>query len=94
MVVQNEGGLFLQGWAIVENTTEEDWDKVNLTLVSGRPISFRMDLYQPLYVNRPLVEMELYASLRPQAKVKAVCEKLKKIGISPKEASPSRKPAT
>ena len=44
---------FLQGWAIVENTTEEDWNDVGLTLVSGRPISFVMDLYQPLYVQRP-----------------------------------------
>jgi hypothetical protein len=34
-------------------------------LVSGRPISFRMDLYNPLYVQRPLVEPELFASLRP-----------------------------
>ena len=57
---------FLQGWAIVENTTEEDWSGVDLTLVSGRPISFIMDLYEPLYVARPTVEMELYASLRPQ----------------------------
>jgi len=39
---------FLQGWAIVENTTDEDWKAVNLTLVSGRPISFIMDLYQSL----------------------------------------------
>ena len=38
----------------------------NLTLVSGRPISFVMDLYQPLYVDRPVVEPELYASLRPR----------------------------
>ena len=57
---------FLQGWAIVENMTEEDWSGVDLTLVSGRPISFNMDLYEPLYVSRPTVEMELYASLRPQ----------------------------
>jgi len=35
---------FLQGWAIVENTTDEDWKTVNLTLISGRPISFIMDL--------------------------------------------------
>jgi hypothetical protein len=34
-------------------------------LVSGRPISFQMDLYQPLYVPRPMVEPELFASLRP-----------------------------
>src|SRR5258708_11229193 len=56
---------FLQGWAIVENTTDDDWNQVSLGLVSGRPISFRMDLYQPLYVPRPLVEPELFASLRP-----------------------------
>src|SRR5262249_46704289 len=35
--------------------------------VSGRPISFRMDLYNPLYVPRPTVEPELFASLRPVA---------------------------
>jgi hypothetical protein len=56
----------LQGWAIVENTSEEDWNKVNLSLVSGRPISFTMDLYQPLYVPRPEAQLDLYASLRPQ----------------------------
>ena len=56
----------LQGWAIVENTTDADWRNVRMALVSGRPISFVMDLYQPLYVPRPFVEPELYASLRPQ----------------------------
>lgn len=56
----------LQGWAIVENTTDADWKDVRMSLVSGRPISFVMDLYQPLYVPRPFVEPELYASLRPQ----------------------------
>jgi hypothetical protein len=57
---------FLQGWAIVENTTDEDWNNVSMGLVSGRPISFQMDLYEPLYVARPVVEPELFASLRPQ----------------------------
>jgi len=56
---------FLQGWAIVENTTDEDWKAVGLTLVSGRPISFIMDLYQSLYVPRPTVVPEIFASLRP-----------------------------
>ncbi len=56
----------LQGWAIVENQTDNDWDNVQLNLVSGRPISFVMNLYQPLYIPRPTVEMELYQSLRPQ----------------------------
>jgi hypothetical protein len=56
----------LQGWAIVENTTDRDWKDVRMSLVSGRPISFTMDLYQPLYVPRPQVVPELYASLLPQ----------------------------
>jgi hypothetical protein len=56
----------IQGWAIVENQTESDWNNVSLSLVSGRPISFTMDLYQPLYAKRPNVVPELFASLRPQ----------------------------
>ncbi|MBP3955715.1 DUF4139 domain-containing protein [Gemmata sp. G18] len=56
---------YLQGWAMVENPTDEDWSTVKMALVSGRPISFKMDLYNPLYINRPTVEPELFASLRP-----------------------------
>src|SRR6478672_13527810 len=47
---------YLQGWAVVENPTDEDWHEVTMALVSGRPISFQMDLYNPLYVARPTVE--------------------------------------
>jgi hypothetical protein len=60
-----DGKPMLQGWAVVENASEEDWKDVRMALVSGRPISFQMDLYQPLYVPRPTVEPELFASLRP-----------------------------
>jgi len=56
----------LVGWAIVENQTDNDWGNVQLSLVSGRPISFIQDLYRPLYVPRPVVQPELFASLRPQ----------------------------
>ena len=56
----------LQGWAIVENQTESDWNDVSLSLVSGRPMSFTMDLYQPLYATRPNVVPEMFAGLRPQ----------------------------
>ena len=66
LVLADEKPTLLQGWAIVENTSEQDWSNVDLTLVSGRPVSFTMDLYEPLYVPRPEVQLELYASLRPQ----------------------------
>jgi hypothetical protein len=62
---KKDGKPMLQGWAIVDNSSEEDWNDVRMALVSGRPISFQMDLYQPLYVARPVVEPELFASLRP-----------------------------
>jgi len=67
LVLDKEGKPYLQGWAIVENPTDEDWSTVKMALVSGRPISFKMDLYNPLYIQRPTVEPELFASLRPQA---------------------------
>jgi hypothetical protein len=56
----------LQGWAIVENTSDSDWKDVELSLVSGRPISFIQDLYTPLYMPRPVVQPKLYASLTPR----------------------------
>ncbi len=56
----------MQGWAIVENQTDNDWNNVQLSLVSGRPISFIEELYQPLYIPRPMVYPQLYASLSPQ----------------------------
>lgn len=65
LVLGKDGKPFLQGWAIVENTSDEDWSGVRMALISGRLISFQMDLYQPLYVSRPVVEPELFASLRP-----------------------------
>jgi hypothetical protein len=67
LVLSPDGKPFLQGWAVVDNPTDEDWSQVGMVLVSGRPVSFQMDLYQPLYVPRPVVEPELFASLRPVA---------------------------
>jgi hypothetical protein len=56
----------IQGWAIVDNQTDNDWTGVELSLVSGRPISFIEDLYQPLYVPRPTVQPDLFAGLQPR----------------------------
>ena len=65
IVIDKNNKARLLGWANVENTSDEDWNDVNLSLVSSRPISFQMDLYQPLFLPRPIVEPELFASLRP-----------------------------
>ena len=48
---------FLQGWAVVDNTTPIDWTDVELSLVSGAPVSFVQRLSQPVYANRPVVPL-------------------------------------
>lgn len=45
----------LQGWAIISNTSEQDWRNVALTLATGAPLSFAIDLETPEYVPRPNV---------------------------------------
>ncbi len=55
----------LIGVAAVENTTDDDWENVKMKLVSGRPMTYKMDLYDPLFIPRPMIELELYASLKP-----------------------------
>jgi hypothetical protein len=59
-------GAMMQGWAIVENQTESDWNNVSLSLVSGRPISFTMDLYTPLYQTRQNVQLDRFSGVQPQ----------------------------
>src|SRR5205085_5150876 len=62
-----KGELMMQGWAIVENTTDQDWNGVRLSLVSGRPVSFQMDLYEPLYTFRPTVPVPTIPGVMPRA---------------------------
>jgi hypothetical protein len=90
LVLDEDKAPYLQGWAIVENQTPQDWRDVKLSLVSGRPISFTMDLYQPLYNPRPVVQPELYANLRPQTYGDAMDE-LKPMASAPPARSDMKK---
>jgi hypothetical protein len=90
LVLDEDKAPYLQGWAIVENQTQQDWRNVKLSLVSGRPISFTMDLYQPLYNPRPLVQPELYANLKPQTYGDAMDE-LKSMASAPPARSDMKK---
>ena len=78
----------LQGWAVVENTTDADWNNDGLTLVSGRPITFAMDLYTPLYVTRPEAQLELYQSLRPRTYDMALDEAAPEEAYAEDDAAP------
>ncbi len=55
----------LQGWAVVENLSGQDWKDIELTLVSGRPVAFRQALYNAYYVTRPEVPVEIAGRLMP-----------------------------
>lgn len=49
---QGDGSALLQGWAVVDNTSGEDWTSVDLALTSGEPIAFEYDLHTPRTVGR------------------------------------------
>jgi hypothetical protein len=65
LILTTGGKPMLEGWAIVDNTTGEDWNKVQLSLVSGRPISFVSQLYAPKYVQRPAADLPDDAAAAP-----------------------------
>ena len=41
--VQSEEDIRISGWVIVENESNEDWNQMDLQLISGNPISFIYD---------------------------------------------------
>lgn len=48
-------GTSLQGWAIVQNGSGEDWDDVRMSVTSGAPLSFTADLDRTVIPSRPMV---------------------------------------
>lgn len=55
--------VLLQGWGLFDNVLDEDLEDVRISLVAGRPVSFRYPLYQPQQPERPLIE----DTIRPAA---------------------------
>src|SRR5262245_27017898 len=66
VVLDPEGKPFFQGWAVVDNVSEEDWQDVSLSMVSGTPVSFIQPIQNPLYRYRPIVPIPQDLSLNPQ----------------------------
>ncbi len=52
----DEGAGLLQGWGLFDNTLDEDLENVDLTFVSGMPVSFIYDLYTPFTPKRPVIQ--------------------------------------
>lgn len=66
VVLGDDGKPFFQGWAIVDNVSDESWDNVQLSLVSGSPVSFIQNLQKPLYRYRPVIPIPDDLNLDPQ----------------------------
>ena len=66
VVLDQSGKPFFQGWAIVDNVGEEDWNSVSLSLIYGTPVSFIQPIQQPFYRYRPIVPMPSDLRLEPQ----------------------------
>jgi hypothetical protein len=60
-----EKKCLFSGWSLIENTTNQDWEDVELSLVAGMPVSFKYDFYRPIYMQRPVIQPPKVLSARP-----------------------------
>ena len=59
-------GIWLEAWAVVHNDTGEDWDEVEMTLLSGLPRSYVMSLASPRYQQREGLTLQNDGEMMPQ----------------------------
>ena len=65
LLLADAGAATLEGWAIVDNTTGEDWTGVKMALISGKPISFLSELYEPKYIDRLTADLPEEQAVKP-----------------------------
>jgi len=56
VIDQDDHPGLLQAWAVIDNASQEDWTDVALTLATGAPMSYQLDLHTPKYIERPDAE--------------------------------------
>jgi hypothetical protein len=60
-----EQKCLLSGWGLIENTTNQDWEDIELSLVAGMPVSFIYEFYRPIFIQRPIIRPPKVLSARP-----------------------------
>ena len=60
-----EQKCLLSGWSLIENTTNQDWEDIELSLVAGLPVSFIYAFYRPIFIQRPVIHPPKILSARP-----------------------------
>lgn len=94
LVLSQRGEPILQAWAIVENTTEEDWRQIDLSLVASQPVGFTMDLQTPLFVQRPDIAVPGGALAQPKVYAGAEAMRVEQRELSRAGRSRFAAPAT
>jgi Domain of unknown function (DUF4139) len=92
LTVPSQGGKTgqLQGWAVVENLSGQDWKDVELTLTSGKPVAFAQNLYSSYFNQRPQVPVEMPNRIVPRADTGAIAARTE---FAPAMAAPAPAPA-
>ena len=65
VVVGARGKVMLEGWAIVDNTTSEDWKGVLVGVGASSALAFRYDLWSVRQVDRDLLQGESRFAIAP-----------------------------
>ena len=66
LVMDKPGKVDVQGWAIVDNTSGEDWNRIKLGVGSSSAMSFRYDLHTVRTVERETLRSnDLFAQAPP-----------------------------
>ncbi|MBD3197334.1 MAG: hypothetical protein GF317_19925 [Candidatus Lokiarchaeota archaeon] len=83
----------LSGWCMIENTTNQDWDKIELSMVAGMPVSFVYDFYRPIFITRPKIKPPKVLSAKPtEIEEGLATESYKKYAESKPMGAPSAPP--
>ncbi|MBK66892.1 MAG: hypothetical protein CMP22_02030 [Rickettsiales bacterium] len=73
----------LQGWAILENMSGQDWSDVKLSLTSGSPVTYKQNLYESYYRARPTLPIQTVGALNPH-KDEGTIEEMSFMDAAPK----------
>jgi hypothetical protein len=65
VVVGDKGNVMLEGWAVVDNTSGEDWKGVVVGVGSSSALSFRYDLWSVRMVQREQLQAEERFAIAP-----------------------------
>src|SRR5690606_30213864 len=65
VVVGDKGKVMLEGWAIVDNTSGEDWKGVRVGVGSSSALSFKYDLWSVRQVQRETLAAEEKFAVAP-----------------------------